>query len=220
MADAFYIAPFGLIYPVGGGRWSAASSGAVRGPSLGSRCMIYGPGWASDAGYQCTAFAPVGGSGQGKSWCVTLVTVPDADTATLDALDSDPNILRIPFGRADVLGRTFGDLPGAVQTAIVNAFEARRIPADWITPTTTLRQLLAFVLRLLLCAQALGTSFPELDLTATLRSITLARRNAIRNWLAANGATSADLVNSSTIRQVLTRLVQVRTPIRLRDLEF
>lgn len=220
MADAFYIAPFGLTYPLGGARWSAASSGAVRGPSLGSRCLTYGPGWASNLGYQCSAFVPVGANGQGKGWCVTLVTVPDADTATLDAMDADPSILRIPFGRAEILSLTFGELSGAVQTAIINAFETRRIPADWITPDTTVRQLLAFVLRLLLCAQALGTQFPELDLTATLGSVSVARRNAIRNWLAANGAVSADLTNTSTIREVLTRLQQVTTPVSLRDLVF
>ena len=212
MPQAYFISPFTTIWPIGGGQWSASSVGAVRGPANGPRLLIYAP----VGGLRSQFEVPFGAAGLGKPFCVCWV---ETDDTTLAAMDADAQIIRLPWGPAE-LDQTFADLPGAVQTGIVNRLETARIPADWIQPTTTLRQLLGFVLRVIVCARELGTQFPELDLSLTLASISAARRNAIRNWLAANGATSADLTNTSTIREVLGRLRQLAGKIRIQGQEF
>lgn len=211
MPDALFLAPYVLTYPVGGGRWQLSSVGAVRPGQQNSKCFVY----VTVGVDRVSTLVPFGDNGVGKPWCLSLVTASDT---VLGAIEADPQIVRLPFGLAD-LDQPVSTIPPAVRAAVLNRLEAARMPTDWITLDTPIRAVLALIARLVDCARALGTLFPEVDLAQTLGSLTAAQRNALRNWLAANGAVSADLGPQDTVRTALTRLRNVRLGLALRDVE-
>lgn len=101
-------------------------------------------------------------------------------------------------------------LPTDMQTAIVTALEAKGINTAWMSAATTLRELVAMLLRVCQFAQrAEGNNNAALkilitaNLDSTFGSFTTTRRNAIKTWMASKGLATGWITNSSTVRQII-----------------
>lgn len=205
MAVYYYLAPYDLMYGIGGGRFSLTDPGGARSVRA-ARVMIYGT-WDQAQGTRCTAIKGGGVNGFGKSWCIARVQDDNsAGLVDFTAMDADALCVRLPIG-PDVLNRQFGSFTQAVQDAIVARLEDYRLPADLITSTMTVRQIIGYVIRLLFAAQQLGIDFPELDLAATWDTVPAAQRQRILDWATAHGISTSGLTNSTPIRTIVKRLL-------------
>lgn len=170
--------------------------------STGSRVELYRDQMADPSLAQLGSIIPAAGV---KAWCATAL---DAPQEVHDAASADGLIVRVP---TNVLSRTWGELSAAVQNAVLNAMAARRIPSDWITASTTIRQIIGYILRCLdltVRMTAAGATFPEADLTLTFGSLPANVRNQIRNWANANSIPNGDITTATALRVVVRRLVE------------
>lgn len=206
MANNYYIAPFELVYAIGGGRFALTNPGNGR-AIRASRVAVYGT-WDQTRGTRLTTIKGGGAAGFGKTWSLARVQDENPALGLIDyaALDADPSISRLPVG-PDVLGREFGTFAQPVQDAIIARLEALRLPANLIQPTTTIRQIVGYIIRVLFCAQQLGVDFPELDLSATWASVPLAQRQRVLTWAQARGVSTTGLNNQSSMRVIVARLL-------------
>lgn len=140
-----------------------------------------------------------------KTWCITTCDVDDTLHADIVA---DTDIFYIPAHRLD---DTWADFTPAQRTAIANKLEAVRIPMDWITTSTTVRDLLRMSVRTFHLVSMLKTDYPEVGLDTTFGDLNAAWRNRILTWADNNGVSTAGLTNTTTIR-VLLRALVVRYP--------
>ena len=107
-----------------------------------------------------------------SDWCLTVV-----DYADHTILSADPNLVAIP----DIPLSTTLD---ARAPAIAQAMRARHIDGTWVTATTTLREVLAYVYRSATWLRVLDVdqtgTFPNADaLTTPLRDIPAAKRQRL-----------------------------------------
>lgn len=172
------------------------------GNQAASRCLVHIRS-TELAAYQVTVKAP------GLDWCITAV---DALLVTHTVIQSDPTISLIPFidagGDYLPLSATVSQVRSVSRTAIGTVLEGQGVPTDWITGATTLRAVLIQTIRQLEIAQRLGDDFPNIDLDLTVGDIPAAQRGRIINWMDANNIDRSDITSSTTVRQILRRLVQ------------
>lgn len=185
MPTEYYLAPVELI---------------IRGSreSTGSRVERYRDQMADPSQAEVNNFMPAAGI---KQWCVTALAAPQE---VHDAIAADAAIVRVP---TNLLSRTWGELSTAVQNAILGALAARRVPTDWITSSTTIRQIIGRLLRVLDLTNLMGTAFPEADLAQTYGTLSAAQRAAIRQWCDSNSVDRSDFGTGVTIGTILNRLV-------------
>ena len=170
--------------------------------STGSRVEIYRDQLADPSQARLSSIIPAAGV---KAWCASAL---DAPQAVHDAIAADGTIQRVP---TNVLSRTWGELGTAVQNAALNAMAARRIPSDWITDATTIRQIIGYILRCLDLTVRMGAEsriYPEADLTQTFGTLPAATRTSIRNFANAHGIANADITTATAIRVVVRRLIE------------
>lgn len=206
MPTYYYICPYELMYAIGGGQFSLSDPGGAR-PTRAARVMIYGT-WDQARGTRCTTVKGGGQNGFGKSWCLARVQDEQPGLGLIDfvAVESDATCVRLPIG-PDLLEREFGSFSQTVQDAVIARLESYRLPADLITDTMTVRQIIGYILRILFAAQQLGIDFPELDLAATWNTIPLAKRQRILAWAVAHGVNTSGLTGSTPIRTIIKRLL-------------
>jgi len=140
-----------------------------------------------------------------KNWMITRVESPDADDPVWALLDGDGLLVRIPV---NLLDDPVADLTQAQRDAIAAELSTRNIPYDWVTAGTTLRQVISYVIRLLRLTRLLRADYPNVSLDQTWSTIPANVRNRVLNWAQANGISTQGLSNSSTIRQILRRLIE------------
>ena len=170
--------------------------------STGSRAEVYRNQMADPSLARISNMIPAAGV---KAWCATAL---DAPQEVHDAIAADGTIQRVP---TNVLTRTWGELSAAVQNAVLNAMAARRIPSDWITADTTIRQIIGYILRCLDLTVRMageGRIYPEADLTQTFGTLPAATRTSIRNFANAHGIANADITTATAIRVVVRRLIE------------
>jgi len=172
------------------------------GNQFASRCLAHIRA-VEPAAYQVTVKAP------GLNWCVTAV---DALPATHAVIQADPTIDLIPFidtgGNYLPLSATVSQVRQVSRAAIGTVLERQRVPTGWISGNTTLREVLLQTIRQLIIAQRLRDDFPNIALGLTVADIPTGQRARIVAWMDANGIDRSDITASTTIRQVLRRLVQ------------
>jgi len=209
MTTRFFLTQFQSVWAQGGGaRFSLSQQVEGRGWVNAPRLMaVVDVSWVKGGGYDCGYVRGVNGEGFGKSWALCLVTVPDVDTTSLDAIAQDAQTVDMRFGRIE-LDTPVSSLPQAVREAAVTVLENRRIPSDWITGSTTVREVIVFIVRLLNACQSLGVDFPEVDLTQTFSTIPALQRVRIRAWATARNIDVGDIINSTPIRAVIRRIGQ------------
>lgn len=140
----------------------------------------------------------VHGSQQTHDLCMT-VAVPLTPTVAADAdaanADLDSNV---ESGNA------------AWRDALKAALEARNISSAWINPSTTPRDVLRHIFRVIFLSQwAEGANatrvlqFLAANLDTQIGDLSAQVRNAAKNWIEARGLDTAWMVNSTTVRQVV-----------------
>jgi hypothetical protein len=184
MAFRFYLCGMAVISPAGPR------------PRTAPRVLLYAPAarWAMVYG------------GTGKGVCVCLADTTDEEHA---AALGDAGIVAPPIN-PDAMDVPVGSIPAAWQTAVAAWLDARRIPRDWIVGSTTLRELLRYIIRLLeICRDGrLSGNYPEADLDLTVGSLSQAQRGALRDWATARGYDISDITASTTIRALVRALVE------------
>lgn len=209
MADRFFLTPYQSLWKRGNGARFALTQqvggiGWANGPRIYALIDV---SWVKGSGYDCGFMRGSNANGRGKPWCLCLVTVPDVESALLNTISLDAQTVDLRFGR-DALDMLVSDLPQAVREAAANFLEARGVPMDWITPSTTVREVIQFIVRLLKAVQSLDADYPEVDLDQTFSTIPAAQRNRIRNWAVARGLPVGAISNSTPIRTIVRRVGQ------------
>jgi len=140
-----------------------------------------------------------------KMWGLCKITTELQ--STLDDIAGDADIKLIPFfsntGVYLDLSATVADVNPTDRQKIANFLEERRIPTDWIEGGTTLREVMRFVVRLLMLVQKLKANFPELDIDDTWSDIPAAKRTKIRAWADNHNIDYSDVTADTPIRQIL-----------------
>ena len=200
MSEKYYLSPFQQLYRIGGGRFSLIGPGIE---SNTARLAIYGV-WSTDVGNQFQVVNPVSLNGYGKGWCLAWVRNDDDTIHPLIAADGQNNLL--PFGPTDLNSQV--STLGGGQIVSVNLWEGHLLDATWITPTTLVREILGYALRIMLACGQLGVDYPETDLSLKWSTLTNPRRNSIIAWLQSKGLPTGDINNNTPVRTVVTRISQ------------
>ena len=137
-----------------------------------------------------------------RNWCLTYCR--DITNTEHNLIDADSEIREIPFSALDL---TVSELTSNQRTAIQNWLENNQIPIDWITGSTTIRELLRFIIRFAHLIQILKNDFPSELLDATVSDIPNARRQRMLNWAQANNIDTSGITLLTPIRVVLRHLI-------------
>lgn len=144
-----------------------------------------------------------------KPWCLARIR---AEEATHTAIQADAEIRLLPFYNAggDYLPLTAQvlDVAEPYRSNIATWLEDHRIPADWITGTTTLGQVLRRIIQVMYTVQRMQEDFPEYDLAAQVKDIPAQQRQRVLNWMGVHGIETSDVNANWTVRQVLRRIVR------------
>lgn len=203
MPSAYYVAPYVPLVALAAGGTFAPPPATGR-PTNGPRLLIYGVwDWARGTGLHVQRAA--GAAGAAKDWCLCRV---EQTSAVLTQIDGDNQIIRLPFGPGN-LSAPWSSLALSVRNVAYTALESRGIDMDWVVPSTTIREVVNYVVRILRACQQLGTDYPELTLTDTYAAVSPGQRQRIEAWLRAKGSTSAGLGDSTSIRTLVRRLAGV-----------
>jgi hypothetical protein len=144
-----------------------------------------------------------------KPWALCRVRALPATHAVIEV---DPEIRLLPFYNASgeylPLTAQVLDVAEPYRTNIADWLEDHRVPAEWITGTLTLGQVLRGIIQVLFTVQRMQDAFPEYDLGATVGDIPSQQRVAMRDFLRDHGIQYDDITNAWTVRQVLRRIVR------------
>jgi len=104
---------------------------------------------------------------------------------------------------------------GAQLVAVRNAIEAKGFDMEWTDASTTLKQVLRFLLKCHIMgewAEFAGNTnlkaFLAANLDATVGSLTAAQRNAASTWMTNHGLAIAWITGSTTVRAVMRYIMQ------------
>jgi hypothetical protein len=156
-----------------------------------------------------------------RDYCLAVITDPLPSTQA--AIDADGIINTLPF-TSDDLDREWQTINQSVQDTVLAWLTAKNIPTTWIVGTSTILDILTFVVRLHNLCQMTGTNFLQGDLSLPYNSFNTTRRNAFRAaveaWLATQGRAvnwaSLGLTNSTPLGTILTTVVDILDiPVRL-----
>lgn len=206
MSVAYYLSPWVAAYAIGGGRFSLIppllpDEGR---PTNISRCLLYGQ-WNLKPNSSVTVRG-ITGEGFGKSICITRVDQDDDATHVLIAADGA--IRRLPFSEKQ-LDLEFQSLPSVQQQFIVNGLENLRLDSTWITPTTRVREIVRYILCILVGAKDLGDAFPETDLINRWNTLSPAVRFSIMAYLASWNVVTSDINNNTPIRTIISKIGRI-----------
>ena len=198
MSRVYYLTPIQLLAK-DSGPWRVATAADIADSNIrkanASRALIYA--------VPPSATAILMPNLSVKVWTVCAV---EADVTVHAAITADVAIITLPNSALD---QEFGTFSAQVQTAILSRLSNQRIPSDWITPTTLLRQIVGYILRCLeLTKRIPGNRYPEADLAALFGTLTLAQRQAIQNWMDANGISRSGINVNSSINTVVRRMAE------------
>lgn len=153
-----------------------------------------------------------------------VIAVVHAEPATHQAIQADTRITRllpmVSATREQIVARFNTPLvtlfPAAELVSTRSALEAIGIDMSWTNASTTARDLVRGLFHhkyLVQRAHGEGDAnrirLYDLDLTATVASLTSQQRTAIRNWMTSRGMDISWITNSTTIRAV-TRYIHER----------
>jgi hypothetical protein len=141
--------------------------------------------------------------------------------ATHDVINADNTIIPLlPSIQPDeaawhaILDTPLTEFPSAWKTAASTKLEAAGIPVDWIISTTTLRDLLRYILRVFAWCQIVTgqgnvnvMAFLSNNIDATVGSLSTAQRNAVRTWMQGVGLDTLWILGTTLVRQVVTFIV-------------
>lgn len=199
---AYYLAPWISAFAVGNGRFSLTNPGSGRPVQL-SRCLLYGQ-WNLTPNSSLTINA-TRGDGLGKMVCFTRA---DQDDATHTLIAADPAIFRLPLSNA-TLDNEFQSLSSSLRTSITDKLESLRLDSTWIQSTTSNREIVRYVLCVLLGAKEMGADYPEMDLTTLWGTLTIGQRNRIKTYLSTWNVITSDIKNNTPIRSVITKIGRI-----------
>ncbi|HEY4720305.1 MAG TPA: hypothetical protein VII92_00545 [Anaerolineae bacterium] len=206
MTRRYYIAPWTVLYAIGGGQFSLTDPGGAR-QVQGSRVLLWGT-WLRDVtGHYAETIKPRSARGQAKGTCMSYVEAPDVDPLALHALiAADTEIAAAPW-TPDNLDATFGTLTAGQQSQVRSALSAVFMDDQWIAGGTTFRRIMSYILHVLFGAQGLGSDYPDGPLTSRWNSLAGTRQVAINAWLVSVGRPA--VTGNPTIRDVVNSIAQV-----------
>jgi len=146
-----------------------------------------------------------------------MLVAADVDDTQSALIASQPDVTKF----ADDLDQQLGADLDTMQTAL----ETLKLPAQMLTATTTHRQVLRGISGVFQIAQCMaGKGFNifagGVTLSTTLGSLPTAARQALTNCATTLGFDTTGITLSSTIRQVLTAIVQQATPSAMMGVQF
>ena len=198
MSRAYYITPIQLLAKQSSLPWRVATAADIADPNIrkanASRALLYAIPPSGTAILMPNLSV--------KAWTVCAV---EAEITIHAAITADNAIITLPNSALD---RAFGDFSAQIQAAILSTMSNRRIPSDWILPTTLLREIVGYLLRCLHLTARIGPNYPEADLTARFDTLTLAQRNAITNWMQANNISRTGINAGTAINIVVRRCAE------------
>ncbi len=137
-------------------------------------------------------------------------------TALHTTIAADVDVVPLSSELADVAAVTaYLDAPvGTIPTGVATALENNGIPLDWVTITTTPRQIWQFISirhsvaeRINGAGNANALSFLRNNLDTQVSAISVAVRNAVASWMQAQGIDASWIVGTTTVRAVLKFIV-------------
>lgn len=138
-----------------------------------------------------------------------MLLAADLDDATSALLDGQADVTKF----ADDLDAQLGAQLAEMQ----NALEALNLPAQMLTSATTHRQVIRGIMAILTVAQCMqGKGFQVfgagVTLATTLGAMPVAARQALQDCATSQGYDTTGITLASTVRQMLTKLVQQASP--------
>jgi len=205
MSVAYYLSPWVAAYAIGGGNFSLIPPLLPEDgrPVNISKCLLYGQ-WNLTPNSSIT-LRGVTGTGFGKAICITRV---DQDDATHALIVADAAIRRLPFSDKQ-LDLEFQSLSGSQQQFIVNGLENLRLDSTWIVPTTLVREIVRYIMCVLIGAKELGVDFPETDLANKLNTLSPGQKNRVIAYLDGWKATTSDINSNTPIRDIVTKIGRI-----------
>jgi len=148
-----------------------------------------------------------------RAYCLTVVA--DPSPVTQAAIESDGAIRTLPI-TSDDLATPLGILGQNAQDTLRAFLTEHTIPTGWITASTTIGEVLRFVINLHLLCQMTGVNFLQGDLTSQYRDFPATQRTAFRAAIDAYLATQGRAVdwaalglsNTTPLGTVLTVVAQ------------
>ena len=150
-----------------------------------------------------------------KAFCLTGI---DTDAVTHAAIAGDPAIFALPFSPTE-LEQRWDSILLARRTALGTALDNRRLPTDWITNSTTLREVLKQIIRALLACQRLGAFYPETSLDTRWNQISKAMQDAIIAELVRGGVAVADIAQTTLMRDIVRRFALYTEVVKWLDVD-
>ena len=193
MAVAYYLAPWISMYAVGQGRFSLTNPGGGR-PVKASRCLLYGQ-WNLTPNSSVT-IGGARGDGTGRPICLTRV---DQANTTHNLISADPAIRRLPFPNTSA----------QLQSAVSNDLEAFGFDSSWIQPATPAREIMRYLLRVIIGIKEMGADYPAGNLANRWDTLSGSQRNRVVSYLRKWHVPTNDLANDTPLRTVVTKIGRV-----------
>lgn len=161
-------------------------------------------------------------SNRATPWRLCLAFCDTTVHATI-AADTDITVLSPESADLSALGTWLDGLVGTLPANVATAFENARFPVDWITASTTRRQLWrAISLWHVMVQSANGDgaanalAFIASNLDATVGSLSAAVRNAMSAWMTSRGLDVSQVTGATTIRAVVKGILNsgVFSPVK------
>jgi hypothetical protein len=150
---------------------------------------------------------------------ISICTV-EASAATLDAIEADARVVPvIPIRATDrthlaqILNAPFSSYPLAWRNAARTKLESLGVNTEWITGTSTMKDVLRQIVKLFSVAQVADghgqtgvKEFIRGNLDVQVSAIPTAQRQAVGAWLQSRGIDTSWITGSTTVRQVVASL--------------
>jgi len=147
----------------------------------------------------------------GGHYCLCIADLDDVQHA---AAIADALIVAPPIDVFDpaALDQLLTDLSQAWRDQLITWFDARRIPRDWITADSQVRDLLRYVIRHYLMTNDgfWNGDYPNVDLAQQVNTLPAFVRQKINTWAQGQGYDVSDIPPTATVGQLLRELVRRR----------
>jgi len=143
-----------------------------------------------------------------KTWALTWV---EAEDSVHQIIQEDAEIKLIPFFNSNGdyldLNASVSQLTTENRNKINAWLNAKAVPADWIADSHSIGDITGYIIRVLQVVQMLEDDYPELDLQTAVSDIEIAKYRRIRSWMQSNDIDISGFNSSSTVGQIIERII-------------